>query len=261
MLAHELTHVIQQGNPDSDLGIARRVSHPGDASERAAAAVARAVTTKPPPAIGVTPIAQHEVERLRGPAAQPVSAIASSPVPEVLEPTIRRYSHEDCTDADLKAHIWPADFIARQKVAAAITAVTTSPISSTTEGLLAKYFMTRSPDVSAIAKVFRSVKAAFDGDSYTYECEDDCDSSTNAYSGRFWDIHLCMNNIRGRANDCIARTIIHEFTHKYAGTGHGWWFSTAACYNGCDTSGCPADLDADDALDNAYSYAGFAHEI
>src|ERR1044072_1623039 len=52
--------------------------------------------------------------------------------------------------------------------------------------------------------------------------------------------------------------MVHEFTHKYAGTGHGWWFGTASCYNGCDNAGCPSTLSASEALDNAYSYAGFA---
>jgi hypothetical protein len=174
---------------------------------------------------------------------------------------VQRYSHEDCTEADLRAHVWPADGIAKRKVDASIAAVTASPVSATTEALFAKYFMTRTPDTGAIAAVFRKVKAAFDGDKYTYECEEDCDAGTNAYSGWAWDVHLCMNNIRGRANDCIARTIIHEFTHKYAGTGHGWWFGTAACYNGCDTAGCPSNLTPSEALDNAYSYAGFAHEV
>jgi hypothetical protein len=121
--------------------------------------------------------------------------------------------------------------------------------------------MTRTPDVTAIAKVFRRVKTAFDNDKYTYECEEDCGGRRLAYSGWAWDIHLCMNKIRGWANDCIAMIIIHEFTHKYAGTGHGWIFSTAFCYDGCALTGCPSSLSASDALDNAYSFSGFAGEL
>jgi outer membrane protein OmpA-like peptidoglycan-associated protein len=187
---------------------------------------------------------------------QPPPAPAPAPGPQVS--TI---SHEDCTDADLRTHIRPADLIAKTKVAAAIAAVSASPVSPRTVALFVKYFMTATPNVTEIAQVFREVKAAFDGDRYTYECEDDCDPGEYAYTGLVWDIHLCMNNIRGRDNACNARTIIHEFTHKYAGTGHGWWFSTARCYNGCDTAGCPLDLSPSDALDNAYSFAGFAHEV
>lgn len=181
--------------------------------------------------------------------------------PVAARTVLQRYSHEDCTEADLRAHIWPADHVARTQVDAAITAVTASPVSSSTASLFSKYFMTSSPDTAAIARIFRSVKAAFDQNSYTYECEEDCDAGDNAYSGWAWDIHLCMNNLRGRANDCIARTIVHEFSHKYAGMGHGWWFGTARCYSGCDNAGCPATLSASDALDNAYSVAGFAREV
>lgn len=43
LLAHELTHVVQQGNPAGDLGPARTVSHPHDASEQEAHRVARSV--------------------------------------------------------------------------------------------------------------------------------------------------------------------------------------------------------------------------
>ncbi len=44
LLAHELTHVVQQGNPATDLGPARTVSHPHDPSEQEAHRVAGAVT-------------------------------------------------------------------------------------------------------------------------------------------------------------------------------------------------------------------------
>ena len=117
--------------------------------------------------------------------------------------------------------------------------------------------MTVAPDIAAITKTFRTVKAAFDADAYTYECEDDCPEGDLAYTSIVSDIHLCMNNLRGRANNCIARVIVHELTHKYAWTGHGWWFGTARCYNRCDNAGCPAKLSPDDALSNADSFAAF----
>lgn len=203
---------------------------------------------------------------LDSPPVRPASRAPSGDIADAVREAARarrldRYAHEDCTEADLRAHIWPADGIASRKVEAAIAAVTASRVTATTETLFAKYFMTRTPDTAKIAKVFGKVKAAFDANDYTYECEDDCDWGRDAYSGWAWDVHLCMNNIRGGANDCIARAIIHEFSHKYASTGHGWRLSTASCYNACDTAGCPADLSASDALGNAYSYAGFAHEI
>jgi hypothetical protein len=223
LLAHELAHVVQQQGVPSHGSI--RIVPADHASEREAHALAAQPASGAPPRTGLTR-------------------------------SLQRYGHEDCKDADLKTHIWPADGIAKKKVNAAIAAVSASPVSATTAALFAKYFMTSTPKVATILKVLQKLKAGFDANKYTYECEEDCDADTNAYSGYFWDIHLCMNNLRGRANDCIARTIVHEFSHKYAGTD-----DNAHCYDVCDTAGCPATLSASDALDNAYSFGGFAHEL
>ena len=122
--------------------------------------------------------------------------------------------------------------------------------------------MTATPDMAAIAKTFGYVKAGFDGDAYRYECDDDCTEGDMAWAIPGSDVHLCMNNLRGRSNDCIARAIVHEFVHKYAWiAGHGWWFGTAYCYNGCDNAGCPSNLSPAAALRNPYSFAGFAGEV
>ncbi|MCI0435105.1 MAG: DUF4157 domain-containing protein [Gemmatimonadetes bacterium] len=222
LLAHELTHVVQQaGGPAG--GPIRIVA------------------------------ADHPSEREANRAARHVpGTIVQETAPARA---LHRYSHEDCTDADLRAHIWPADGIAKTQLAAAIAAASASPVTAATQALFTKYFMTSTPDTAAIRKVYGRIKKAFDGDDYTYECEDDCDAGTNAYSGWAWDIHVCMNNLRGRANDCIGRTIVHEFSHKYAGTD-----DEGRCYNGCNNAGCVATLSTSDALDNAYSYAGFARE-
>ncbi len=47
LLAHELTHVVQQGNPATDTGPAGAISHPHDPSEREADHVAGALTGSP----------------------------------------------------------------------------------------------------------------------------------------------------------------------------------------------------------------------
>ena len=65
-----------------------------------------------------------------------------------------------------------------------------------------------------------------------------------------------MNHLRGKANDCIARTIVHEFSHYYAGTDDNGY-----CKSGCGYDSCPATLSASDALENADSYACFAYEL
>lgn len=223
LLAHELAHVVQQQDVSSNGPI--EIVPRDHASEREAeTAAGRAMSG-----------AGFRLGRASG---------------------LQRYSHQDCTEDDLKNHIWPADGLARKMVARSLAAVKPSPVSAKTQALFAKYFTTKTPDTAEIEKQFRTLKWAFDFNDYTYECEEDCPSSWNAYSGPLMDIHLCMNKLRGRSNDCIARTIIHEFTHKFC-----WLDDEAKCYKGCDTAGCPSDLDADDALDNTYSFAGFAFEV
>jgi hypothetical protein len=175
---------------------------------------------------------------------------------------LQRYSHQDCSQQDRLNHIYDADNLARIQVRDAIAAVNAPQISPATQALFVKYFMTATPNTAAIADVFRSVKAGFDGDGYTYECDENCSPGNMAWAMPGLHVHLCMNNLRGRANDCIARAIVHEFMHKYAWmVGHGWWFGTAYCYNGCDNAGCPPNLSPDEALSNPYSFAGFAREV
>jgi hypothetical protein len=172
-------------------------------------------------------------------------------------PALRRYHHEDCTESDLSSHIWPADGIARSMVAKSIRILGASSIDPAVSPLFPRYFQTSTPSYGAIKTVFEKVEKDMTGNEYTYECEDDCDDE-NAYVYGIWtDVHLCMNKLRGKANDCIARTIVHEFTHYSAGTD-----DEAHCYTGgCTAGSCPASLSASDALDNAYSFAGFAYDL
>lgn len=170
---------------------------------------------------------------------------------------IQRYSHQDCTDADLRAHIWPADGIARAMVTKAIRVLGATPINPAVVPLLSKNFMTSTPTISAILAVFNKVNADFTTNTYQYECEDDCEDE-NAYVYGIWtDIHLCMNMLRGMANDCIASTIVHEFTHYSANLDD----ESGRCYGCGSFPGCPAGLSTSDALDNADSYAAFAYEL
>jgi len=173
---------------------------------------------------------------------------------------LQRYSHQDCSDSDLRTHIWPADWIARQMVAKVIRVLTTSPVNPAVTPLLTRYFVGTPPDISKILAVYNKIKADFDANRYTYECEDDCEAGENAYVYGTWThIHLCMNNLRGRANDCIARTMVHEFSHYSGSTDH----PSGNCYDPstCSPGGCPVSVSASDALDNAYAYGGFAYEL
>jgi hypothetical protein len=170
---------------------------------------------------------------------------------------LRRYSHKDCAEDDLKDHIWPADWIARQMTKKVIRVLSHPPVPDAVTPLFSKYFMIDSPPIPALLKIYDKIDVEFSANDYTYECEDDCSGSELGYVWGLWsDIHLCMNHLRDKANDCIARTIVHEFSHYYAGTD-----DNAYCKSGCGFSNCPTSLSADDALGNADSYACFAYEL
>lgn len=176
---------------------------------------------------------------------------------------LARYAHQDCAEDDLRGHIWPADHLAKQMVTKALGILGAASIDPAVTPLFTKYFMTSSPDISAIQSVFNSVDSEFSDNDYTYECEEDCKSNDNGYTTiGFWGaltsahIHICMNNFRSRSNECLARTIVHEFTHRYAGTDDNGY-----CKSGCGYSSCPSSLTAAKALQNADSYACFAYEL
>ena len=225
LVAHELAHVAQQrgaGPVPSQLEVAPR----GAPSEREADAFAHGAAT----------------------------ATAQRPV------TLSRYAHQDCSESDLRAHIWPSDYLARQMVDKALRALAT-PVDPAVTPLLTKYFRTSSPDLTRIRAVYQAIADEFADNDYTYECEDDCDANAYTWSGLVGvltqaHIHLCMNNLRGNANTCIARSIVHEMSHRYAGTD-----DIAYCHTGCSFAPCPTSLTADQALNNAGSYGSFAWEL
>jgi hypothetical protein len=233
LLAHELTHVVQQG---------ASVNYGALPSKINASSAAR------------------EQHRDRG-AAQVLSASCFGMTP--AKSHLQRYAHADCSDSDLRTHVWPADGIAKQMVAKAIRVLTAKPADPAVIPLLSKYFMSSTPDVAGILAVYNQIQSDFTGNAYTYECEEDCDAEEYGYVrhrlryiGVSPNIHLCMNVLRGRANDCIARTIVHEFGHYSAHAD-----DEAYCKSGCSYASCPSSLSQDDALDNADSYACFAYEL
>jgi hypothetical protein len=171
--------------------------------------------------------------------------------------TVRRYSHRDCADADLRSHIWPADAEARKMTANAITALSASPISASATPLFTKYFMTATPDTAKILSAYQKVQDKFTANDYIYECEEDCPGTELGYVYGLWShIHLCMNHIRSWSDACIGRTMVHEFTHYYAGTDDKGY-----CKSGCSFAACPSSLTVSDALQNADSFACFAYEL
>ena len=164
---------------------------------------------------------------------------------------IYRYTHQDCTETDLKSHIWTADSIASKMATRSVNSLYNfkrNPSDPHIRDLLLKNF--NDDSVSTINKVlskFIKISNEFAGDDYQYECEDDCDSE-NAYVYGFWtDIHLCMNKLSGKSNNFIAGVIVHEMSHYAAGTDDNEYF-----YPGTGQT----TLSVADAVDNADSYRG-----
>jgi hypothetical protein len=225
LLAHELAHVVQ-GRGQAGLALSG-IAAVNDPSEEEADRAAEAVISGSPAGISI------------------------------VTPGLHRYSHEDCSEDDLRTHIWPADHIAREMTRKAIRVLSSSTLPASVTPLLEKYFKAATPPLGTILGVYDKVDAEYRANDYQYECEDDCSGSTFGYAYGIWsDIHLCMNHLRGRPNECIARTMVHEMTHYYAGTDDNGY-----CKTGCEYSSCPDSLSQSDALDNADSYACFAYEL
>jgi len=179
-------------------------------------------------------------------------------------PSIQRYGHHSsCTDPDLKGVVWPGDHAMREMVTKAIRVVSASPIDPKVKALFPKYFMTATPKVAEILDVFNKVQAVISGDAYMYECEHECGPEEAAsvrhrlrYVGINPNIHLCINHMGGYSLQCNASLILHEMLHYAAHLD-----DEAVECGACSTSGCPASLTPEDALDNTYSYADFAFEL
>lgn len=107
--------------------------------------------------------------------------------------------------------------------------------------------------LDAVIAQFQQIADEFQGNDYQYECEDDCDDE-NAYVYGLWtDIHLCMDQMRGRSNTWMAGVMLHEMSHYAAGTDDNEYFY----------SGTPAvtTLRPASAVLNADSYESFAEEL
>ena len=182
-----------------------------------------------------------------------------------LTPSVRRlqrYSHSNCSDSDLRTKVWPGDGIAKQMVDKAIRVLSATPVDPSVTPLLTRYFMSATPSLSAILAVYNKIKADFTANSYTYECNDDCDDCAYVrarmrYIGLNPNIHLCMNTVGAASATCFGYLIVHEFSHYSAHTD-----DKAYCHSGCCTpTSCPSSLSATDALDNADSYGAFANDL
>ncbi|MGY3149398.1 hypothetical protein ACVWYQ_006397 [Bradyrhizobium sp. USDA 3397] len=115
-------------------------------------------------------------------------------------------------------------------------------------------------DLMRVRKRFAEIEAALSGE-LPFECETNCDSEdTVAYTGGFLgisprggSIHFCPRWFQVSERDERVVTIVHEMAHRYAGRGEeAWQRYTPRPYAG---------MTADQAYDNADSYAQFARNV
>jgi Domain of unknown function (DUF4157)/Lysine-specific metallo-endopeptidase len=238
LLAHELTHVVQQNGAQFLSHKPTTIGLANDAAEQEADRNAAQLQTE-------TPLK--------------VSAFAAK-----ATALIQRYGHtSSCTASDLSGIVWPGDYAMRQMVAKAIRVLSATPINPAVAALFPKYFMTATPPIPTILAVFRAVQTIITRNDYIYECEHNCGSDEAAYVrhrlryiGINPNLHLCINHMSGYTLACNASLILHEMTHYAAHLDD----EATAC-GACSTAGCPASLSPIDALDNTYSYADFAFEL
>jgi Lysine-specific metallo-endopeptidase len=227
-----------------------------------AAAVHEVAETAPSPARALPALG-----RMSGPASvlalqQAAGNRAVARMAQTAPRTLARYSHTDCSQADLENHIWPGDAVARQMVRKAVRAVSADPVDPRVTALFQRFFRTATPQKGKILRVLDKLTVEFNDNDYRYECEDSCDEGCWAYTyggvlGAVTsaNLHICMPTIRGKDVPCTAATIVHEMTHRYANTGDHEY-----C-NECNERSCSAALSEEDAYDNADSYFGLVLKL
>jgi hypothetical protein len=227
VLAHELAHVSHDGATTTPGGRIR-VGSRRDAAEVRAHSTAARVMSGPP---------------TRSPESDPVHRGSAS---STGADTLRRFDTEDCSESqtdDLRAAL-P---VARAMVNKAIR-VLGQARTPEVDALMRKYFIEASTSTQLHALIgYTALKRGIDG-AFTFECEDSCDNAY-AYVYAIWsDVHMCPQAF-GRSTNELARTIVHESSHKFDDTDDEEY-----CYTGCHS------IDRWDAYDNADSYARFAWE-
>jgi len=142
-----------------------------------------------------------------------------------------------------------ADAVVRAKELVDIALAALDNPSGNTAFLNANFHTTDADAISKIKGVYNKVKTAFSG-TIPVEVEAD-DSSAVAYVYRIWsDIHLCAPWF-GQAADKRAGTIVHEMTHKYAGTDDNAYHYQSTF----------PTLSVKDAVNNADSYQWFCLDL
>ena len=259
LLAHELTHVVQQKDHAS-VGRPLRVGLSRDPSESEAERAASASMDNR--AFHSVEHASRLVQRQNAgaheptPTGDPASPAQSPPTP----------STEHCTPPQTaqiekelgEARTWLDD--AEPKISA-FNAGTASPAdAAAVKAAMAANFHTTNPaDVSKIASNFASLRTALNG-AETIECASSswCDPNNVAYVRGRWawvrrlfDINVCPLYFTCGNAMIRVKVFIHERAHQYPG----------ATDNAYEHESSYATLSVADAIDNADSYAVATRQI
>ncbi len=236
LLAHELTHVVQQQSVSS-FG-ALRVGAADSLSEREADAAASNVM------LGLPVQVQH-------------GSVA-----------LQRYGHAHSCKGDehLKPFVWPGHDHAKRVTQRAVEETDGRPLNPKVKGYLPIFFGTKSTDPANVAKInanFKKIQTALN-QQYLYHCSSKGDTSDkdaipckgqNAETNRSGqkDVTLCFDQVKGWSPPEAAWVIVHENVHRGLDVwGHAWHTGKVA---GCVTKQAETvDLE----LDNADAYACFA---
>lgn len=125
------------------------------------------------------------------------------------------------------------------------------PIPAPVANLLTKHFHTTfDKDIAKILGRFAQLNTAIN-QSIDFECETSCDPNVLGYVYSIWsDLHLCPYWFNSVA-ELQASTVIHELAHDVVGCDDNAYEWQTAKYSG---------MSVDDAINNADSYAHFAWE-
>ena len=258
VLAHELTHTIQQSQGRTGGALfdgSAQISDPGDTHEKEAETQAAWVSARQ----GITPMSGMSggarLQRQADPKQAPPRPSTTDCDPAQV---MMLNSHLD------SARIWVDDAerkIADYAYAFASTRHEAEPknpvVAKIVRAALQDNFHTIEPGyVRLIAENFAELRSELNK-SFTYECEDEgCDDvayvrGAFAFIRRHGNIHVCPAWFQCKEYLDRVKTLIHERAHQYPGAG-GDTYEDEAEY---------AKLSPDDAVENADSYALTARQI
>lgn len=264
LLAHELTHVVQQGK---GLRSKLTVGEPRDEYEQEADRIARQVVDKINSSSLDQPVQRQcecggkEKELEESVIHYGQTVVQQTSLQSNITKAVQRAnSYNDCT-APQRTAIEDAYNRAIGKVNASVAALAAAHASHPTidphvRALLNRHFHTTDKDdIRTIHNRFQDIQRAF-ARGINFECETDCEAGVGGYVYRFlfWHVgrvHICFNLFNTSPALIQEAIIIHEVAHRFAGVAdkaYVW-------------QGNYATLTSKQAMDNADSYANFAIEL